>query len=198
MKTRNLTSDDLEGARAEIFHMILFAMAWVTIGEYSLDFRDYLVPAILVLVAVVILAQRSTRFYEIEEELPEGAADAGPEGRARKRTFQRYLWVFLLEGIAIMATWMILLRVGHQDWLVSAFALIAGLHFLPLAWVIKLKSYYWLGVWIIALAILGYFLASAGTITRAAADSVVSYGCAAGAIADGIWIATMRGTGIAW
>ncbi|HLI93888.1 MAG TPA: hypothetical protein VKU83_09770, partial [Puia sp.] len=132
MKTRNLTRDDLEGARAEMFHMILFAMAWVTIGEYTVHFRDFLVPAVLVLIAVIVLGQRSTRFYELEGELPEAPAETGSEGRARKRTFQRYLWMFLLEGIAIMATWMVLLRVGHQEWLVSAFALIAGLHFFPL------------------------------------------------------------------
>ncbi|WP_431215987.1 hypothetical protein ACQ86N_15850 [Puia sp. P3] len=43
MKT--LTQWDVEGLRGELFHMILFAMALVLIGEYSLDFKDYAAAA---------------------------------------------------------------------------------------------------------------------------------------------------------
>jgi hypothetical protein len=181
MRKRELTRNDLESARAEVFHMILFALAWVMIGEYALDFRDYAAGAALVLAASVGLGLRSIEIYQLEDELPN-------LGLSRRKPFQRYVLIFLFEAAAIMATWMVLLHLGHEDWLVPAFALVAGLHFIPLARVIRLNSYYLLGAWICILAAVGYLLPIGGKVSTLAGNTLVAYGCAAGAIVDGIWI----------
>jgi hypothetical protein len=188
MEKRQLTRDDLEAARAKTFHMILFAMAWVMIGEYGLHFRDYAAAAAIVLTAVVILGLQTIKLYDLEDELSDPTGDAITNSRERKKRSKLYVSIFLFEGAAIMATWTVLLHVGHEDWLVPAFALVAGLHFIPLARVIRLNSYYLLGAWICMLAAAGYLLPAGGKVTVVTGNTLVAYGCAAGAIADGFWI----------
>jgi len=189
MTTIRLTKSDVEVARGEIFHMILFAMAWVMIGEYTVDFRDHILPAIVVLTAVVILALYSISLYNLEDSLEEQRPAAAGPGRRRIGVTSRYALIFVLEGAAVMATWMILIRTGHEMWLVPSFALIAGLHFLPLAAVIRVKSYYFLGIGITLVAALGYWLVSEGRVAQITGDAIISYLCAAGAIIDGAWLA---------
>ena len=122
MKTRQLTRNDLEGARAETFHMILFAMAWVMIGDYGLHFRDYAAAAAIVLTAVVILGLQTIKLYDLEEAVPD-PGEAVSEARERKKRSRR-------------------------------------LHWLP----------------------------AGGKVTVVTGNTLVAYGCAAGAIADGFWI----------
>jgi hypothetical protein len=185
MIKKRLTRNDLEKARAEIFHMILFAMAWVMIGEYGLHFRDYAAAAAIVLTAVVILGLQTIKLYDLEGELPDPAGEPVTDIHERRKRYRLYVSIFLFEGAAIMATWMILLHRGHIDWLVPGFALIAGLHFFPLASVSRLKSYYLLGAWICLLAVIGYLAPVRGALSDAGSNALIAYGCAAGAILDG-------------
>ena len=172
-------------------------MAWVMIGEYSLHFRDYVLAAFLVVTAAVILGLQSNKLYEMEDELPEVGSGPGSDALKRKKRSQLYVGIFLFEGVAIMATWMILLRLGHEDWLVAAFALVAGLHFIPLARVTHIGSYYVLAAWLCALAGIGYWLLLSGMLTATGSNVLIAYGCAAGAIADGalIVVGTRRAFG---
>ena|SRR5579872_7178332 len=186
---QRLTTFDVENTRGEIFHMILFAMAWVMIGEYAIDFRDYAAAAGVVLVAVIILAFFSMSLYNLEDRLQEDMPAVPSMGKRKSSSASRYALIFILEGIAVMATWMILIRTGRDQWLVPGFALIAGLHFLPLARVIRVNSYYSLGVWIALLAVAGYWLINSGRLSQAPGDAIISYGCAVGAVADAAWIA---------
>jgi hypothetical protein len=186
MEKRQLTRDDLEAARAKIFHMILFAMAWVMIGEYGIHFRDYAAAAGIVLVSVVLLGLQTIQLYDLESELPAPLGEMVGEAGQRRKRFRLNVTIFIFEGAAIMATWMILLRQGRTDWLVPGFALIAGLHFIPLAMVSHLSSYYLLGVWICLLAVIGYLLPGWGSLPVAGSNALIAYGCAAGAIADGV------------
>jgi hypothetical protein len=187
MIKKQLTRNDLEAARAQTFHMILFAMAWVMIGEYGLHFRDYAVAAGIVLAAVVILGLETIKMYDLEDELPDSTGDAVTEAHERKRRSR--LSIFLFEGAAIMATWMILLRSGRLDRLVPGFSLIAGMHFFPLARVGRFKSYYLLGAWICVLALTGYLLSARGILPDAWSNALIAYGCAAGGIIEGASIA---------
>jgi hypothetical protein len=196
MKNKQLTRNDLEAARVEIFHMILFGMAWVMIGEYSLHFRDYVAAAGIVITAAVVLGLQSIKLYDLEQELPDPADGDISEVQGRKKRFQLSVSIFLFEGVAIMATWMILLHLGRTEWLVPGFALVAGLHFIPLATVSRMKSYYLLGAWIIVLAVAGYLLFAWGRLSQAGSNALIGYGCAAGAIADAVSI--VKGTRIAF
>ncbi|HTI92846.1 MAG TPA: hypothetical protein VL727_19750 [Puia sp.] len=178
----------IEGLRGELFHMILFAMAWVMIGEFSLDFKDYAIAAISVLLMVVWLAIYSIKLYDLEDSLPEdNMANRHRSGDIfEKRRGWLFALIFVLEGIAILATWMILLKLQMDHWLVPCFAFIAGLHFLPLARLTRHRSYYLLGLWICAIAVTGYLLTNHNMITMERTNTFVAYGCAYGAVVDGV------------
>ncbi|HVU99058.1 MAG TPA: hypothetical protein VHE34_27740 [Puia sp.] len=190
MTSKPLTKTEIETARGGIFHMVLFSMAWVMIGEYALDFRDHIIAAGTVLAAAVILGFYSISLYYLEDCVGNDKSANAPLSKNESRTASRYAIIFILEGIAVMATWTILIRTGHEKWLVSCFALIAGLHFFPLARAIRVHSYYFLGAWIILVCAGGYWLVSSGSMAQYVCDASIAYGCAAGAIADGTWIAT--------
>ena len=185
---RKITRGEVESLRGELFHMILFAMAWVLIGEYSVDFRDYAAGVIITLIVVVWLALYSIRLYDLEDALEEKVKSL-PCLDAKERKHDRmYALILVFEGIAILITWSILLKQGHDNWVIAAFALIAGLHFIPLARVIRLTSYYFLGAWISLLAVFGYWLFNSGRLEDVYANLFIAYGCAAGAAIDAFTI----------
>ena len=182
----DLTKRDVEGLRGELFHMILFAMAWALIGEYLLNFRDYVLGAGLVLVVVVCLALYSTKLYNLEDSLRNKVAAAGDTKEIKRD--RSYALILVFEGVAVLVTWILVLNFHHKNWLISCFALIAGLHFFPLARLIRQNSYYFLGAWICVIAVAGYLLLSSGKMADYQANTLVAYGCAVGAAVDGIGI----------
>ena len=183
-----LTRNIVEGLRGELFHMILFSMAWALIGEYILDFKDYAAGSVITLIVVVILALYSTRLYDLEDDLEEGYDGTADGENKLMRRARLYALILVFEGIAVLVTWMILLNGGRDSWIVSAFALIAGLHFFPLAWLIRLGSYYVLGAWLCLLAAGGYWLIYSGFAGDSFINMIIAYGCAAGGLIDGIVI----------
>jgi hypothetical protein len=183
--TKKLTKGDVEGVRGELFHMILFSLAWALIGEYVLDFRDYAIGAGLILIVVVGLALYSVKLYQLEDDL-EDYADF--EDRRVIKQDRLYALIFVFEAVAVLVTWSLILKLGHDNWLICCYALIAGLHFLPLARVIRQNSYYLLGVWICALSVAGYLLLSSGKMADYQVNTLVAYGCALGAAVDGLVI----------
>ena len=156
---KGLTRKKVDGLRGELFHMILFSMAWVLIGEQVFNFRDYAVGAAVILIVVVWLAVYSNKLYELEDKLP-------PEGPAAERKEMRrdqlFAWILIFEGVAILVTWILLLNCGHSNWMISFCGLVAGLHFFPLGWSINQKSYYILGIWTCLVAAVGYWLINTG------------------------------------
>jgi hypothetical protein len=188
MVMKILTQRNAEELRAELFHMILFAMAWVMIGEYSLNFKDYAAASIVVLAIVICLALYSIKLYDLEDSLPVDRDFAHSEVSDKRKKKKGWLFalIFIFEGVAILISWMILLKLQREHWLIPCFALIAGLHFLPLARVIRHYSYYILGLWISGVAVVGYLLLYHKVISIDAANTFIAYSCAAGAVADGL------------
>lgn len=185
---KKLTIQDVEGLRGELFHMILFSLAWALIGEYILDFRDYAAGAGITLIAVVWLALYSIKMYDLEDNLEkDGARDITDEPKLMRRD-RMYALILVFEGIAVLVTWTILLNHARGNWVVAAFALIAGLHFFPLARLIRFRSYYLLAAWICLLAFGGYWLLNTGRTEDYIANTLIAYGCAAGGLVDGLSI----------
>lgn len=176
-----ITKNDVEGVRGEIYHMIIFAMAWVLIGEYAINFSDYALSGGIVLGIVVALALISENLYGKEDDLP----DLTQPGRRRARN---YALIFIFEGVAIMITWVALLRMGHETWVIPAFAGVAGLHFIPLAAVVRQGSYYVLGVWTMAVAAVGFYAMRSGVLPDYEVECLIADGCTLGAVVDAVWI----------
>jgi uncharacterized membrane protein YvlD (DUF360 family) len=182
---RKLTREKVDGLRGELFHMILFSMAWILIGEQVFNFRDNAVGAAVILAVVVWLAIYSNKLYELEDKLP-------PEGpvaeRKGVRRDQLFAWILMFEGVAILVTWILLLNWGYSRWMICLCSLVAGLHFFPLGWSIHQNSYYILGIWTCLLAAVSYWLVNTGRLIDHDANVLVAYGCAAGSAIDGIGV----------
>jgi hypothetical protein len=187
---KKLTRMSVEGQRSELFHMIIFAMPWVMIGEYSWDFSDYALGAVIVLIMVVMLGLYSMKLYELEDRLPvEDPTNHRVRTPAQENKRQwLFAIIFILEGMAILITWMILLKWHREHWLIPCFAFIAGVHFLPLARAIRHNSYYILGIWVCVVAIAGFLALYHHIFTVEIVNTLVSYGCAIGAIVDGFGV----------
>jgi hypothetical protein len=135
---------------------------------------------------VVYLALYSIKLFNLEDNLRDKVSPA--EGAMEIKRDRSYELIFAFEAVAILITWILLLKFHHKNWLISGFALIAGLHFFPLARVIRQNSYYFLGAWICILAVAGYLLLTSGIMAGHNANTLVAYGCAAGAAVDGVGI----------
>jgi len=185
-----LTRKSVEGQRSELFHMIIFAMPWVMIGEYSWDFSDYALGAILVLIMVVTLGLYSIKLYELEDKLPgEDLINYHIKSSAQENKRQwLFALIFILEGVAILITWMVLLKWHREHWLIPCFAFIAGAHFFPLAKIIGHSSYYILGIWVCVVAIVGFLVLYHHIFSFEIANTLIAYSCAAGAIVDGFGV----------
>jgi hypothetical protein len=72
--------------------------------------------------------------------------------------------------------------------MIPCFAFIAGAHFFPLARLFRQPSYYILGAWICVVAVAGCLMLFDGGIRDYAANTLVAYGCAVGAVVNGVWI----------
>jgi hypothetical protein len=83
---------------------------------------------------------------------------------------------------------MVLLNNERTLWMIPCFAFIAGVHFFPLARIFRQPSYYILAVWICVVAGAGYLMLLDGRIPDYAANTLVGYGCAVGAVGNGVWI----------
>ena len=121
----------------------LFATGWASAGLLSSGYSP-------ILILLPLLISAATLFWAYRE--PEAGQSAGPHvGKLIAR------WS-IVEGVAIFlaASW--LRRNGHPDAIFSAVAVIVGLHFLPLARGIPVRSYYLTGIALILLGIAGLLL----------------------------------------
>jgi len=118
----DLTKKDVEGLRGELFHMIL--SLWLAlIGEYLLNFRDYS-SAQACIAGGRIPCSIFHKVFNLEDGLRDKVA-AGRDAKEIKRD-RSYELILVFEGMAILVTWILLLKLHHKSWLISCFALIAG------------------------------------------------------------------------
>ncbi len=67
------------------------------------------------------------------------------------KSFRKFLWIdSLIEWVLVGIGTFLLSRIGRYDLIPQLFGLIIGLHFLPIARVFQLPSYYWVGSIMIA------------------------------------------------
>ncbi len=90
-----------------------------------------------------------------------------------------FMWSSIGEGIALFLASNIVINLHRPDLLLPSMALVVGLHFLPIAFVVSFRPFYWLGGALVVVAMASFFVgAPAG-------------GALAGLLAAGIlWLAS--------
>jgi hypothetical protein len=71
----------------------------------------------------------------------------------RRRIGRVIGWASLFEGIAIFVAVNVVTDLGHADLVLPAIAIIVGLHFLPMAYLLGWRNCYWLATAMAAVAI---------------------------------------------
>jgi hypothetical protein len=79
------------------------------------------------------------------------------EGIAVSKQAERVImWSSIGEGVGLFVAANLVINLGHREMLLPAMALVVGLHFLPMAYAIKFRPFYVLGIALLAVASLGF------------------------------------------
>ncbi len=166
-----------------LFLMTLFTLLWVIIAENALDNRDHRIVGILLGAVILIFIYYYLYFYNAQKQLSETFPDGS---EAEKKNDKWFLIVFGVEGFLILLVKNILVNIGRDELFVPCFALIVGLHFIPLASLFKRKFDYYLAGWICAVAIIGLIFSVQKTYAHYFIVAFVGIGCAAATIFNGV------------
>jgi hypothetical protein len=125
--------------RIGIWILCFFATAWATAGTVLGRTPEWgIAIAVAISAGVVLLARQAP-----------GLTQAPPHVRRLVRMWSA------VEGIAMLAATIALANLGRQDAIMPVFAIIVGLHFLPLAKGIPVRLYYATGALLIVLGAMG-------------------------------------------
>lgn len=162
----------LDKPLGELFLMSILTIIWVILAEYYFNNSDYRIVGFIfgaILIYFIYsywkLSKKKSLLLEIKE-----AEDPKKE---------RLYWIILaLEGIAIFSANIILTNIEKDELFISCFALIVGLHFIPLAKVFERKFDYYIGIWTILIAATGIMLILQQTLDYRIVNGLVCTGCA--------------------
>lgn len=117
-------------------------------------------PVFWIAIALVALAFLLVAFKQFKRNQDAHAAAANtPESRKAAKVFN---WVNVGQGIAIFVALNVANNLGHPEWFIPAFIFVVGLHFIPLAPVLKAPRHYVVGFALMLLAVAYPFLAKGG------------------------------------
>jgi hypothetical protein len=165
-----------------LFLMILFTIIWVLIAEYYFGNRDFKLVGFIFGAILIYFAYSYWKLSQRKSSLPLIKENDSPQK-------ERLYWIIVaLEGIAIFVTNTILINLKKEEFFISCFALIVGLHFIPLAKVFERKFYYYIGVWTILAAITGIALIFQKTFDYQIINAFVCTCCAVSTVLCGLKI----------
>jgi MFS family permease len=177
METKNLTND-IKRTADGLSLMILFTILWTVIAEAALDNWTYRLFGIVFLIIVSTFTLFYLKFNKIAKLTGDKVkVEESPEDKKRGN---RFVIIFVTEGVAIFIAKNILVNINMDQLFIPCFALIVGLHFFPLAMLFKREIYYYVGSWITLISVIGIFLTIYKTTDQNLITAFTGFGCAAG------------------
>lgn len=115
---------------------------------------------ILFLIAAGAIALFLLSLRQFRQNQSAHAAESGSE--EDKKTSRIFNIVNIVQGVAILVAWNVVVNLGHREWFVPAFIFIVGAHFIPLGLVFRTVRHYLIGAAMMLLAVLYPFIAKGG------------------------------------
>ena len=144
-ETPALPRKAIQGTAGGLFLMTLFTMMWAGMANAGLDGRDdHLVFILFAMICLIFLAY-GVRLFMAAKKFP--AVTTEEDRLEGKKLGKRFGIIFGIEGTAIPIACVILGVTHHDQYIVSAIALIVGLHFYPMASIFKRKIDYFIATW---------------------------------------------------
>lgn len=182
----------LKQAADGISLMAFFTLFWAVVAAIALQGRDYGLVGGFFLVILLILVTFYVKFMAAIKKspgaLPTGNIAGGGSDVSKKKEGKRFMILFIVEAVAILALKSVLANTGLDDYFIPCLALIVGLHFFPLARIFKRSFDYFVGTWISGLAIAGIVLIYQKIWPPYLVTALVATGCALATSANGLRI----------
>ncbi|HET7034769.1 MAG TPA: hypothetical protein VFI42_03735 [Thermomicrobiaceae bacterium] len=168
----------IQGNASGVLVLTIFGTVWGIVGAIALNGWGSPELAIVVVVIGIVLLAQAVSLRNAAARLPDDEGDHAAENRRQRGFIAINVVEFGSIAIAVFAC-----NVTQQlHLLVPLIALIVGLHFLPLAALFHVRTYYVTGVLLCLLAVLGLFaIPSTSSIDGRevrASWAVVSFGAA--------------------
>ncbi|TDQ42636.1 hypothetical protein [Aureibacillus halotolerans] len=137
-------ADQVKGAATGMIFMAVFSVLWAYTGTLGLQgwgepwvFLLSMMISILLMVGGIYLMKSSKKLTRKTED---------KTSRGDQLTTQRvFNLVFALEGVAIFIVAFMLNQFNLAEHIPASIAIIVGVHFIPLAFLFRLKLYHWAG-----------------------------------------------------
>jgi hypothetical protein len=163
---------DLDKPLGGLFLMSVLTIIWVILAEYYFNNFDFRIVGFIFGAILIYFIYSYWKLSKKKPLLPENKESEDPKK-------ERLYWIILaLEGIAIFGANVILTNTGKGELFISCFALIVGLHFIPLAKVFERKFDYYIGIWTILIASTGIVLILQKNFDYHIVNAIVCTGCA--------------------
>ncbi|MBB6498215.1 hypothetical protein [Pedobacter cryoconitis] len=125
--------------------MALFTTMWAGIATGGLQGKDHYLVLTFFCIFILIFIIYSIKLFAAAKRYPEFTSEADKkEGENIKKWFGI---IFGIEGITIPIACILLSFLGYQQFILSAIAMIVGLHFYPMAKIFNRKIDYYLATW---------------------------------------------------
>ncbi len=170
--------------------MALFGVVWAAAGAGALGGATRVILLLLSVALAAALCIGAMRLRGGARDLPRNDSTRAPA--QRRRLDRRFNLVFGLQSVAIALSVVLLVRYGLGAFVPAAVALIAGIHFFPLAELFKVRAYHASGAALCVLALVAFFLAPPVRLP------VVGLGCAVILFATGAYILSLGGKARRW
>lgn len=152
--------------------MVLLTTIWTLIGSFYIKHQDYFVLTTLFALTIITFIYFYLKLNKIKKYLPRVSVQED------KKKEKLYWIIFIAEGLAIPLAHTVLLNVNKEEFFISVFGLIVGLHFFPLAKVFDRKFDYYIGAWTTLTALTGILLTIKNIWTQDLINAFVCFGCA--------------------
>jgi MFS family permease len=190
-----LSRDAVRGAANGVMFMTFFGALWASIGiigarslwEPWLLISSGLVTLILFIVSLFLFGKgRKWKDSSNKEEIEHW-----------KKVNRKFVFVFVLEGVAILITSVICNITNSFEFFFPIVAIIVGVHFFPLAQLFRVYFYHVTGLVLCILGIVTFFLpmdAAVNGVTIVATSVFIGFGSSLTLWLTGltIWVTTMK------
>ena len=162
----------VRGLAVALFITTFFGALWGMVGAFALRSALSLLAGVLVGTVTVVLLLGSARLLRLSQRLPVAAGEAGtyPIGT------RSYRLAVLFEVIAIPISAAVLNNAGYPGAVISAVAVIVGLHFFGLIPAFRSRRFAAVGGAIVAVGLLSLVLPTGSGVSPRGA--LVGLGCA--------------------
>ncbi|HEX5906744.1 MAG TPA: hypothetical protein VFY56_06975 [Propionibacteriaceae bacterium] len=173
-----------------LFLMAFFTLLCASWSLYGLPVAGGVALVVIFSVLAVIFVINGVQLLRSAGRLPVPTGDdSNRQGRALRIGFTV---TFASEGVIIGVVCALLIVNGAYEYLAPAIALVVGLHFIPLGFIFHRTIDFYIAGWVVAWALLGFWLINSETVAAPLVASIVGIAAACSTTAYGVYMLRVK------